>query len=219
MKTTILPAIAAAAVIGSANPVWADPLALYGEEIRFDVMRNGKKVGEHVTRFQQDGGRLLVDSRMALDVKLLGITVYGFRWQANETWIDGRLQHLVVDLKDGGNKSAFEVTPEAKEPAIIASNHWYADVITRSEILNSLTGNINKVTITPAGKETVPAGKGISAEAQRYDYSGELTDTSVWYDAEGRWLKLRFKGRDGSEIDYQCVQCGYPSGDSVANQS
>ena len=42
--------------------------------------------------------------------------------------------------------------------------------------------------------------------ATRYAYSGEL-QTEVWYDECGRWVKMRFAGRDGSIIDYVCRQC------------
>jgi len=52
--------------------------------------------------------------------------------------------------------------------------------------------------------------------ATHYVYSGEL-DTEVWYDDEGRWVKMRFKGRDGSTIEYVCRRCQGP-GPSQAEQ-
>ena len=48
--------------------------------------------------------------------------------------------------------------------------------------------------------------------ATRYAYTGDL-DNEVWYDDVGRWVKMRFKGRDGSTIDYVCRRCqGGPAG-------
>ena len=46
-------------------------------------------------------------------------------------------------------------------------------------------------------------------DATRYRYSGELEQTEVWYDDEGRWLRLRFPGGDGLPIDFICRRCGY----------
>jgi len=62
------------------------------------------------------------------------------------------------------------------------------------------------VKIMNKGKERI-AVKGGSVMATRYDYSGELTNTSVWYDAKGRWSKLEFKARDGSTVEYICNTC------------
>ena len=48
--------------------------------------------------------------------------------------------------------------------------------------------------------------------ATRFAYSGDLQN-EVWYDDAGRWVKMRFKGRDGSTIEYVCRRCqGGPRG-------
>jgi hypothetical protein len=39
-----------------------------------------------------------------------------------------------------------------------------------------------------------------------YRYSGEL-ELDAWYSEAGRWLGMRFKGRDGSTIEYFCRNC------------
>ena len=46
--------------------------------------------------------------------------------------------------------------------------------------------------------------------ATRYAYSGDLK-ADVWYDDAGRWVKLRFRGRDGSVIEYVCRRCQGPA--------
>ena len=56
-----------------------------------------------------------------------------------------------------------------------------------------------------AGSETVMTENG-PVTATRYRYSGEL-ETEVWYDDAGRWVKLRFKGREGTPIAYKCRRC------------
>ena len=53
---------------------------------------------------------------------------------------------------------------------------------------------------------------GREIDATLYRYTGDL-DTEVWYDDEGRWVRMRFKAKDGSVITYQCEVCR-PSGAS-----
>ena len=37
-------------------------------------------------------------------------------------------------------------------------------------------------------------------------YQGHL-HLDAWYDISGRWMGMRFKGRDGSTIEYRCRNC------------
>jgi hypothetical protein len=64
---------------------------------------------------------------------------------------------------------------------------------------------LNKVLIIAQGSEIIPTENGL-IKAKRYTYSGDLNN-EVWYDNEGRWVKMRFKASDGSIIDYVCKLC------------
>jgi len=196
-----------------------DPLSLYGESLQFDVMRDGAIIGKHETRFMAQGADLVVQSKMNLELSVLFIPIYGFDYQSKEVWKDNRLTQLEVTVEDGSEDYRVEGqrAGEALEVSgpfgmsqisgpILPTNHWNASVIHEKRVLNTLTGNINQVTLAEKGAEqlSLPNGR---VMATRYDYQGELHDTSVWYDTEGRWVKLRFKAKDGSIIDYRCRNC------------
>jgi len=196
-----------------------DVTQIYGDTIEFDVLREGKVVGEHITAFEKERGRLSVKSKMELEIFLLFIPVYSFSYQAEETWVDDGLNKLNVNVLDGTERVAFSANRQDDklevvkaeqsyliDAPIISTNHWNVNVVGQNRVLNTLTGNINNVTIIKQGREPVETSKG-SIEATRYDYQGDLKDTSVWYDDQGRWVKLRFKARDGSIIDYRCRTC------------
>lgn len=203
-----------------------NPLALYGDQVAFDVVRNGSVVGAHVTRFEKQADDLVVRSSMNIDIGVLFIPVYGFRYNAEETWRDGQLTALDVKVRDGGDDFAFmgqradqgfRIQQPEKEYAVagplLTTNHWNAAVVGYDQVLNTLTGNMNEVRILNQGIETIPVAGG-TLKATRYDYTGELRDTSVWYDDQGRWVRLQFLARDGSTIVYQCRSClaqGNPS--------
>jgi len=196
-----------------------DPLTVYGSTVAFDIWRKGEKVGEHVTRFQRDGDRLRVSSRMEMGISLLFIPVYGFEYRATEVWQQNRLKQLMVRVVDGAEETQFQAYRDADslrvetdktnyriEGFIFSTNHWHPQVTETRRVLNTLTGKINKITVIARGVEQIKLAEG-GMTAQRFDYQGELTDTSAWYDERGRWVKLRFKARDGSIIEYRCRTC------------
>ena len=92
---------------------------------------------------------------------------------------------------------------------LFPTNHWNLNVLHERRVLNTLTGQINRVRIEARKRERVPTERG-EIEATRYAYTGDL-QTEVWYDDLGRWVKMRFAGRDGTPIDYVCQRCQGPS--------
>lgn len=195
------------------------PIEIYGDRLEFSVLRDGKVVGAHVTEFRQVEDELYVTSHMTIDIFLLFIHVYGLKYQTVEKWKSAELVSLDVKVVDGGDQLKFSaqrhqdiLTVKLEDRSydiganVLSTNHWNVDVVDDRQVLNTLTGNLNNVQITAMGEETI-AVQGGNLTANRYDYSGDLQDTSVWYDDQGRWVKLRFKARDGSAIEYFCLTC------------
>jgi hypothetical protein len=197
-----------------------DPIVAYGEGIVFDVLRNGAPVGSHVVTFDRDGRELLVRSRMRLAVEMLFITVYRLDYLSVARWQVGRMAGLNVTVDDNGTPfSLSAASPEdgkalqvqagensyvARQP-LYPTNHWNPGVLGQTQVLNTLTGRLNTVRIEKRGRETVPTELG-PVTATHFAYTGDLL-TEVWYDDAGRWVKMRFKGADGSNIEYRCRRC------------
>jgi len=195
------------------------PLSLYGNKIEFDVIRDGQVVGQHTTRFQVQANKLVIKTLMNLKIKFFSIPFYSFNYDATEIWINDLMTNLDVSVLDGSERKiikAFSTTDGffIKGPAgdfvisepIITTNHWNANILKERQVLNTITGAVNQVQITNKGSERISVKKGLLT-ATRYDYTGDLTNTSAWYDNEGRWVKLQFIARDGSTISYMCNTC------------
>ncbi|RMF07888.1 MAG: hypothetical protein D6763_11325 [Alphaproteobacteria bacterium] len=194
-----------------------DPWKLYGDRVAFEVRREGRRVGFHETRFDWQGDFLRVTSEMRLTVKFLFVPVYEFRYEAEELWCDDALYTLEAAVNDNGERKAFSVRRHGPQLLIdgderktipgdvVTTNHWNPVVLDDRVVLNTLTGKLNKVEIEPVAIETVETLNG-PIEATRYRYSGDL-ETEAWYDEQGRWVKLRFKARDGSTVEYVCITC------------
>ncbi len=192
-----------------------DPFKLYGGNISFNVERNGKKIGTHVTRFSRRGSETVVRSTMNLDVKVLGFTAYSMRYNSTERWQDKVLKMLSVGIDDDGAKTKisgrlkggkFSWSTNGKwrssKAQVFPTNHWNKDVLSTRRVLNTLTGFHNRVRIKKVGSETLTCGKR-RIRANRYVYSGQL-QTESWYDRNGRWVGLRFKAKDGSTLFFKC---------------
>ena len=194
---------------------------MYKNNIEFDVFRDGEKVGQHSTRFKIQKNSQIIESRMNIEVTVFSIPIYSFTYEATEIWVNGQMVNLDVLVLDGSEQKTIKVSsatdgfsiksPSGKgmfyEP-IISTNHWNVDVVNARQILNTLTGAINQVQITNKGSEYISIKNG-KLKATRYDYTGDLNDTSAWYDNEGLWVKLQFIARDGSTISYLCNTCDF----------
>jgi len=197
-----------------------DPVALYGNEISFDVIKKGGKVGTHRVVFsRKESGDLGVESRFQLTMTFLTIPIYEFLYRSDAIWREGRLKNMTVEISDGGDNSTIRALPKGQGLAvsgprgevdipgpIYPTNHWNAGVLSQKQVLNTLNGQISQVVIADAGRETIKA-EGALVEARKFQYSGDI-DTTVWYDDEGRWLKMRFTAKNGSVVDYECTRCG-----------
>jgi hypothetical protein len=194
------------------------PKSLYGSEIYFDVYRNGEKVGYHRVSFENTGNNLSVDVTFKLKIDVLFFTAYRYHYQSRSKWQDGMLQQLQASVDDDGKLFRMQALRlgdsirvehganlyEIPAP-ILPTDHWNAAVLGNTRVLNTLTGIVNDVRINKLGRTEVATEFG-QVSATHYAYTGDL-QTEVWYDDAGRWVKMRFKGNDGSSIEYQCRQC------------
>jgi hypothetical protein len=223
--TTSVLALCSASAIGTAVAETAslatDPFRLYGDEIAFDVERDGNVVGQYIITFTRTDQGVRADSRADIDVDLLFVSAYKLRYQAHELWSDGELQSIDASTNEDGDYLHVQATRDAggllvqttngtyETPAVLPISHWNAALLKGGLMLNGMTGEVDKVQVFDQGLDTVATRNG-SLHAHHYLYSGDLNG-EIWYDSEGRWVKLRFRTDDGSIIDYVCRRCQAPA--------
>lgn len=182
-------------------------LPLYGEEMHFDVKRNGKKIGDHFVTFKQENGTLAVKAETKIRVKFLFITAYKFDYKSEEIWQDNELRSLNAYTNDNGDVSEVNYSYNDESSPLFSTNHWNPNVLEADHVLNTITGKINDVTISKMGWENLSI-QDETVSALRHVYSGDLNDVTTWYDEQGRWVGLQFKGKDETVISYECNLCG-----------
>lgn len=196
-----------------------DPFRLYGDEIRFTVLRNGDRVGSHRVTFERSGGDLIVRTDFTVNVSLLGLNLYTYRYDATDVWRDGCLVSMRSIVDDDGERLSVEASRQGNQlritgpkgiseapAAIFPTHHWHPGVIGSSRVLNTITGTVDQVTMIDRGTQTVAVGPSLKTTARHFAYTGQLTN-DVWYDDAGRWVKMRFTAKDGSQIEYRCESC------------
>ncbi len=199
-------------------PATNDPLVLYGDELRFSVFRNGEAMGSHIVKFNRDGDDLVVHTDFEIAVDFLFLTAYRYRYDSRARWRGDHLLDLQAVTDDDGEVSVVTARRQQDYVEILGpggsisapsplfpTNHWHAAVVDQTQVLNTITGRVNRVTIADLGAATVETERG-GILATHYRYAGDL-NTEVWYDSKGRWVKLRFAGEDGSIIEYRCENC------------
>lgn len=215
--------LAASVMLAGLQPTDAASAAdAYGGDIRFDVMRRGKRVGKHVTRFYGSAdGEVRARSEMEIKIKALFVTVFRFNYTSDAVLGPDGLTAIESGTGRGkkaelnkGERVGDDFTWIRKDgdgytvPAagLYSTDHWNPAVLTQNRVFNTITGKINSIKIEPVGYEMVETGTG-PRRALKVQYSGDL-DSRAWYDEQGRWVGLEFEAQDGSTIRYVCTQCG-----------
>jgi hypothetical protein len=184
-----------------------------GDVISFNVLREGKPFGSHAVKFTTDAnGALVATTSVSLKAGLGPVTVFRNRLDATETWLNGQLQKVSGTVNDDGKKRSVTATRKGDvlnvsgtdfkgvAPAgIVPASHWnYAQTLT-GKLLSTEDGEILSVKVVTKGREAIKVGKK-TIEANRYLMDSAL-DVDLWYDDDGRWVKLAFEAR-GQQIEY-----------------
>ena len=184
-----------------------------GDEIIFQVLRKGQPFGTHTVSFDiAPDGTLKATTGVHLKAGLGPITLFHYALSATETWQDGQLVALNGVVNDNGNDGSVsaarvgnwldvtgtEYTGEVPI-GILPSSHWNVAQSQARQLLSTGDGEVIKVEVLDKGPDTVRAG-GRTVEAHRFTMDSAI-DVDLWYDAQGRWVKLAFETR-GQNIEY-----------------
>lgn len=196
-----------------------DPITAYGDQLAFDVYRNDTLVGDHLVRFRRDGDVLRVETDFQLKVDFLVFTAYRMTYSATTEWQDGQLISLRADTDENGDLvtvtakrdgDVLKVTgPKGEFSApldTLPTHHWNPRVKAASLIINTITGDVSKVVMQAEGESRIESATGRMIEADHWAYTDGLQN-HIWFDAQDRWVGMRFSAEDGSTIEYRCRSC------------
>jgi Domain of unknown function (DUF6134) len=209
--------VLAAATLLAVASMTAAPGAAAGQtlprDLQFDVVRDGEVIGHHKITFRPDGDRLIAHSELAIKVDSLLVTLYRYEQTRDEVWRAGRLVAFAAKTDDDGAR--YDVKGEAGPDGIrvtsgreswtlpadsLPASFWNGAMMAHRNLIDAASGKLVQAKVTDHGSETIDAG-GHKIRAIHYTYAASLP-RDVWYDASGRWVKMRAVGIDGSFAEW-----------------
>lgn len=201
----------AAAPLAGARPLRAG----CGEgRLAFRILRDGSAIGSHTLDFvTQDDG---FDVHIAVDIKVgIGpITLFRYHLTGTERWRGGILTSCESATNHDGKKVMFscqregdgllvsgsQASPYRASPEALPASHWNKAELSVPWI-NLEDGRLLRPKVEPAGLERLRQPDGTVLAAEHFTLTGDAT-LDLWYEPNGRWASLAFRGTDGSEIRY-----------------
>ena len=203
-------AVLAGALAALAPPARAgQPAAL-----SFEVLRNGRKIGEQAMTFEDRDG-LSVETRIDMAVKLGPVSLFRYRHEASERWRGARFISLDTRTDNNGKVlrasarragGAVRIEPASgaafeTSEATIPFTHWNRQ-IANCPLFNPQDGKLLKQRAAFAGVGEVALADGRRRQAEGLVFKGEI-DIEDWYDEDAVWIALTSRLKDGSTIDYR----------------
>ena len=184
-------------------------------ELRFEVIRNGNKIGQHVITFHQTGDSLLATVTVEIAVRLGPIALFRYTHSVRETWRGGTFESLDSETNDDGKpfhvhaaRAASGVVVEssaipraALSPQAIPLTHWNILCMERP-LFNPQDGVPVASRVVPHGEATIQLANGTMVPATHFSLAGSV-NLDDWYDASRLWTALSTTGTDGSRIEYR----------------
>jgi hypothetical protein len=192
----------------------ADAAQTAPQALEFDIAHEGDIVGHHRISFRRDGDRLVVHSELKIELAVLFVIVYRYQQTREEVWRNGRLIALVStgdddgtphDIKGVAGPDGLRMSSGTERWTLpadsVPASFWNVSMVTqKGPLVDSLTGRILDGRVVNLGPETVRAG-GRDIVATHYRLLAKRP-RDIWYDAGGRWVKMRAIARDGSAAEW-----------------
>jgi hypothetical protein len=180
----------------------------------FRVLLDGREIGRHRFSLQRAGEGVVLTSEAQFDVRVLFISAYRYVHEAVERWQDGCLQSLASRTETNGERISVSAQSQGGRLAVtgpagsdlhdgcvMSFAYWDPRILEAERLLNSQTGELVPVQVTPQGRETVPV-RGRPRPASRHRISGPGLSIDLWY-ADGRWVALEALAEGGRRLRYE----------------
>ncbi|MCP5433117.1 MAG: hypothetical protein H6923_07590 [Alphaproteobacteria bacterium] len=218
MATTRRPTIVAMALLCLASPALAADeasLAPVPQETVYAyrvTTPDFGEIGHYVNRIRADGARTIVDTEIAIRVRVLLVTAFSLKAERRETWQDGAFVgfdgetlkngatiSLDVHAEDGGLLVEGPHGERLVPGSVMPLNPWSPHILAMTEAMSTESGRVYGVTIRDEGPVELEV-EGREIEAQHYLVEGD-EGAEVWFDEAGRPVRFAIN-EDGRVLTF-----------------
>jgi len=183
--------------------------------LEYELFRNNISIGFHNYEFIRDKNSLTVKSAINFTIKKLGINLYNYIGDTEETFKDSQLIKFLSNTNQNKKIKSTQITFDTKKNKLIISGSenqlispkaypvgtwWNHEIIQAKAQISAVSGRIIEQKVTFLGNEKINLyGKNysslrfnLSSTDQNLPESKRL-NIDVWYDEETKvWLKASF---------------------------
>lgn len=185
------------------------------DEWNFRVYLDDAEIGYHNFRLIDEGGRQQLMTEAEFQVKFLFITAYRYEHTNQETWQGDCLQEISARTDANGKRFVVSGAQEENGFAVTANQeqseisgcvktfaYWNPEILHEPALLNSQTGEVLPVTVTPVAEEMLLV-RGEKTPAMRYKLTARNMELDIWYSSDDRWLALESTVKGGRKLRYE----------------
>ena len=182
---------------------------------QFDVLLDGRHIGEHEFVLVDSGAQKELTTRAKFRVSVLLVPLYRYEHENREIWREGCLYRIDARTRTNGDESivegarvgpAFQVRGpggSARLPACVKTfAYWDLELLREERLLNAQTGVYERIEIEDLGADTLElAGRRVAAERHALRAGNYVID--LWYSPGGEWLALESLTPEGRRLRYE----------------
>ena len=182
----------------------------------FRVLLDGRDIGRHVFELRPMGEEQELRSEARFSVDVLFFNAYRYVHDATERWRGDCLRSLTSRTDTNGTLEAVSASPrggrlvvenpagrEEHDGCVMSFAYWKPAILGARRLLNSQTGELQAVTVTRQGDETIQV-RGRPVLAQRHRLLAPKLSIDLWY-ADGQWVALEAPAAGGRRLRYELL--------------
>ena len=196
-------------------------------EIKFDIYRNNKNIGQHVFLFKKEDDLLTVQSEIKFEIKKLGVVLYTYHVKGTEYYKNGQLVKFTSKTNQNGKEKYVNLKLENEELVIDGSSFkgnvptdfllgtwWNHSIVEAPAQISAVSGRIIEQNVKFIGKEKVETDFK-TFNTLHFNFSSsdsklkkdKRLNTDIWYDEDTlNWVKASFKKKGNWEYRLRSIK-------------
>ena len=189
-------------------------------KLEFDLYRNNQFIGQHVYLFDREGKRLIVQSTISFEIKILGVSLYKYFSEGKEEYLDGKFRNFSSTTNQNKKEKFVKIYTKkdqffiegssfkgAAPKNFIIGTWWNHEIVKSKSQISAVSGRIIKQKVTFLGKESIIID-GKTYNTLHFNFSStdrklkkdKKLNTDVWYDEQTlNWVRATFKKKGNWE--------------------
>ena len=182
--------------------------------LEYELYRNNELIGQHVYLFNREGKRLIVQSTISFEIKILGVSLYKYFSEGKEEYLDGKFRNFSSTTNQNKKEKFVKIYTKkdqffiegssfkgAAPKNFIIGTWWNHEIVKSKSQISAVSGRIIKQKVTFLGKEKIKFGEK-TLNTLHFNFSStdkklgkdKKLNTDVWYDEETlNWVKASFE--------------------------